>query len=69
MKLCPQNKDWFHTQTHTREKVVNCSKGVKKNNHLFECLRILREFEFEILMEDFVVRYKTRNEVKTPTPS
>jgi hypothetical protein len=42
---------------------------VKKNNHLFECLRIVREFEFEILVEDFVVRYKARNEVKAPATS
>jgi hypothetical protein len=42
---------------------------VKKNKNLFECLKIVREFEFEILMEDIVVRYKTRNEVKATTPS
>jgi hypothetical protein len=30
---------------------------------------MVREIEFEILVEDFVVRSKTRNEVKAPTPS
>jgi hypothetical protein len=32
-------------------------------------LKNSEKFEFEILVEDFVVRYKARNEVKAPTPS